>query len=62
MSLFDNFEFPIKCPTCGHEEIKNLSWIKTNKSFSCPVCNCTIEIEADEMIDGYESLEKVIKN
>jgi hypothetical protein len=32
----DEDPWPIKCPSCGHEFIQKIGWMKTAVSYRCP--------------------------
>ena len=63
MSLDYSKQISIPCPKCGHKHSKSLRWIQDNNRGSMPcVCGVNINLNADELLQGFSDIEKRLQS
>lgn len=58
MSIFDDKIIQLTCPQCGHQFDERIGRLKDDPSIPCAGCGATIQIEAERLRQGLESVDK----
>lgn len=53
---------PVPCPHCGKETSKKVSWLKTNKNFTCSGCGGTVLPDTKKLFRDIAKADKIFKN
>lgn len=60
--IINDFEIDIPCPKCSYKNKEKYSRLIQNPQLTCPNCQQTIDIEADELKARIENVEKQLQS
>lgn len=58
----DSHELTLTCPGCGKKFDEKIGRLKNNPTIPCPGCGKSINIHADELSSGIETIQKSLDN
>lgn len=58
MNMFDSHVIAIPCPNCGNKVEETIGRLKENPKIPCPGCGKTLAINADELREGVDAVQK----
>ena len=57
--MFGDASISIPCGNCGHKTTKEISWLKTHRSFICR-CGTQILLDRKDFLSGIKSADKAL--
>ena len=60
MSVLGSYPIAFPCPKCKHEIKETVARLKQDPTITCPSCNVSINVKADNFRREMEKAEKAI--
>lgn len=55
---FDSYTITLSCPGCGKKFDETIGRVKNNQSVTCPACGGAITVDANQMREIVETIQK----
>lgn len=55
-----NILIPFPCPKCQKEITETIARLETNPTLTCPACNTSFGVDADELRRGLQEVDQTL--